>query len=230
MDFSRQNLQNSNFLRTNLSHAVFHGSDLSESNFQYADFHGADLSDAIIRGAILAETNFSKEQLYATASYQNKDLRGVIFYKNNLTDWSFSGQDLTDTYLGYATLSGADFTDSTLKGARLNYATYYGFTKEQLYSTKSYKNKDMSGINFSFNNLNGWDFSGQNLIGANFRGANVSGANFTFADLRKASDWNGSSQYMIAPDGTMWGMRLLSDEMMVIPTWICRLHYQAASL
>ena len=92
----------------------------------------------------------------------------MIFYKNNLTDWSFSGQDLTDTYLGYATLSGADFTDSTLKGARLNYATYYGFTKEQLYSTKSYKNKDMSGINFSFNNLNVW--IGQNLIGVNFRG------------------------------------------------------------
>ena len=60
-----------------------------------------------------------------------------------------------------------------------------GLTKEQLYSTASYKNKDLRGVNFGGINLSGWDFSGQNLVGASL-GLNgqAYNLNFTNADLR----------------------------------------------
>ena len=46
--------------------------------------------------------------------------------------------------------------------------TRSGFTREQLYSTASYQQRNLRGIGLSFNDLTGWDFSGQDLTGADF--------------------------------------------------------------
>ena len=43
-----------------------------------------------------------------------------------------------------------------------------GFTKEQLYSTASYQQRNLRGIGLRGNDLTGWDFSGQDLTGADF--------------------------------------------------------------
>jgi uncharacterized protein YjbI with pentapeptide repeats len=43
-----------------------------------------------------------------------------------------------------------------------------GITKEQLYSTASYQQKNLHGTNFYYNDLSGWDLSGQNLTNAGF--------------------------------------------------------------
>jgi len=56
-----------------------------------------------------------------------------------------------------------------------------GFTAAQLYSTASYQNHDLTGINFVANNMPGWNFVGQNLTDANFRIANLAGADDTVA-------------------------------------------------
>ena len=83
----------------------------------------------------------------------------------------------------YALLTDADFTDSIITNA--NFSTAVGFTKKQLYSTASYKNKDLRGINLSYKDVLGWNFSDQNLTGAKLEGISVNtNTNFTGADLR----------------------------------------------
>ena len=51
-------------------------------------------------------------------------------------------------------------------------------TKEQFYSTASYKSGDLSGILLWENDLGGWDFGGKNLTDMDFKDAVLTGANF----------------------------------------------------
>jgi uncharacterized protein YjbI with pentapeptide repeats len=93
-------------------------------------------------------------------------------------------------------LGGVDFTDAIIAGADLRDQAGPGeddFSAAQLYSTGSYKNKDLRGIRLGFNDLKGWDFSGidltegtffnARLVGANFENATVTGGAFHGADL-----------------------------------------------
>ena len=72
-----------------------------------------------------------------------------------------------------ATVNGANFCGTTGKG----------FTAQQLYSTASYKAKNLNGIGLESNNLTGWNFAGQNLSNADIRWTNLTNANFTSATV-----------------------------------------------
>ena len=86
-------------------------------------------------GAIFWTTTsrgFTKEQLYSTASYKAKNLRGIELGEyslstselvNDLSGWNFSQQDLTGANFNYATLNGADFAGANLANATLRSAT-----------------------------------------------------------------------------------------------------------
>ena len=67
-------------------------------------------------------------------------------------------------------LSGWDFSGAGGDGSRASDTTSTGFTKEQLYSTASYQEKNLQGIGLDGNDLSGWDFSGQNLANADLYG------------------------------------------------------------
>jgi uncharacterized protein YjbI with pentapeptide repeats len=60
-------------------------------------------------------------------------------------------------------LTSANFT-----GAVITDAAFYGATKEQLYSTASYRQKNLQGIRLDGPSRGGWDFSGQDLTRASF--------------------------------------------------------------
>ena len=71
----------------------------------------ADLSGAIVKGAWFVDvtsSGFTSEQLYSTASYQQKDLAGINLSSNDLSGWDFAGQDLTNAQIS-APLTSADF-------------------------------------------------------------------------------------------------------------------------
>ena len=114
----------------------------------------------------------------------------------DLSTANFQGSNLNNAALNAATLAGANLTDATVSGARFSNTTSRGFTKEQLYSTASYQQKDSHGIHLASNNLTGWDFSNQNLAGAElifavldsakFARANLTNANLGFATLKAA--------------------------------------------
>ena len=170
-------LSNSDMHDSWFDFARFKGSNLFQSSFSGARLTGADFTDALIVDVNFGGSDFTKEQLYSTASYKNHNLAGVLL-SGSVRGWDFVGQNLTG-----AVFSSTTWTDANLTDAIVNNASFPGRTmdKEQLYSTASYKNHDLSGIKMRNNNLAGWNFFGQNLRGAVFGVATL-----TNADLREA--------------------------------------------
>ena len=167
--------------------AYFDDAIFTNSYITYANFYGA--------------SGFTKEQLYSTASYKNKDLTGINLVHKNLSDWDFSGQNLTYVNFGSSTLTGANFTDAIISNAKLGTAN-----KEQIYSTKSYKEKNLRGVELP--NVSGWDLSAQNLMLSkiiNYGYASAGGGestNFTKSDLRGATLGQGGE--LIIYKNTIW--------------------------
>ncbi len=170
------------------------GWNFAGKNLTNAGFSQATLTDADFTGAVVTRASFSKnpnegftaEQLYSTASYQQGDLTRMSFAMSDLTGWNFAGKNLTEAGFWEATLTGADFTGAVITGALFWDTTGRGFTREQLYSTASYRDGDLSGVYLDGNDLTGWNFAGQNLTKAKFSGATLTGADFTGAVVTSA--------------------------------------------
>jgi uncharacterized protein YjbI with pentapeptide repeats len=79
--FADQNLTQAGFADAALTGASFREANLTNANFENAKLTDADFTDAEIRGARFYKGDFgtglSLSQLYSTASYQAKDLRGI---------------------------------------------------------------------------------------------------------------------------------------------------------
>ena len=110
-----------------------------------------------------------------------------------MNGWNFAGQNLTNVSFSGTSLSNADFTDSIITGASLYFATDRGFKKEQFYSTLSYKNKDLTGVDLGDNDLAGWDLSGQNLTNVSFYASDLTDTNLTDSIITGVSFWRASA-------------------------------------
>jgi uncharacterized protein YjbI with pentapeptide repeats len=186
--FQAKNLQGIQLWSNDLTGWDFSGQNLANAKLGWATLTNANLAGAVVTGANFLDTTargLTKEQIYSTASYQAKDLRGIRLDGNNLTGWDFSGQNLTDADLA-ATLTNVNLTGATIAGAQLYRATTRGLTREQLYSTASYQTKNLQGINLNGNDLSGWDFSGQNLSKGHLSETILTHANLHGANLREA--------------------------------------------
>jgi len=104
----------------------------------------------------------------------------------DLTQAYLIGANLMGANFWQATLTGADLTDAEVRWASFCDTTSRGFTAAQLYSTASYKAKDLAWIRLRYNDLAGWDFAGQNLTNAEFYGATLTGADLGGANLADA--------------------------------------------
>lgn len=107
----------------------------------------------------------------------------------------YAGRDISGKSFNGTDLRGVDFSGATIKNASFVGAD---FSASQLYSTASYKRKDLGAIRFvgalcrsfmspQIASLCGWDFSGQNMPGARFEAVDIDGANFSGANLSGAS-------------------------------------------
>lgn len=101
----------------------------------------------------------------------------------------FSGIDLTGTSFRGRPLD-ADFSDAMISKCSFDFA----ITKEQLCSTRNYREGNLSGIELRHIDLSGCDLSYQNLTGCDFVLCDFGGANFrdtviTDADFGKKADW-----------------------------------------
>ncbi len=240
--YKNRNLQGISLLKNDLSGWNFRSQDLSNASFYYdVNLADADLSEAILRnvdfrGATLAGTDFSDAvvngsrffdrtsngfkagQLYSTASYRNKDLRGIDLGYNDLTGWNLAGQDLCQASFDFSTVTNIELRDAIVAGASFVSTTSRGFTMDVLNSTASYQNRELPGIDFGQNDLRGWDFAGQNLMNASFVDTRLTDTDLTGADLRGATGlWPlGSTKNMIWPNGKIHGLRLSADDELVI--------------
>ena len=166
-DLKAIDLTGASFERGVLNSATFDQSTLADADFTDAEITGLNLNRATEKG-------FIDLQLYTTKSWQEGMLQGVKFTNNDLTFWDFSVSDLT----------GADFSGSLVADASFFSST---LTKEQLYSTKSYLDKLLEGIDLGTQDLTGWDFSGQDLQRALFDSADFTNANLSNTNLRLAN-------------------------------------------
>ncbi len=216
-DLTSGTLTNANLTGANLSFAIMSSSALTNANLSGADLSFASLfsstltnatfAGAIVDGVNFGQSNLSKSQLYATASYQNGNLAEITL-SGNLSAWNFAGQDLSDAVFGSANLTSGTFANANLTGTVLAGATLSGanltganvvdtnfgttdLSSSQLYSTAGYQAHSLPGIKLTNNDLTGWDFSNQDLTGAALTNAiltngTLSGANLTSASLAGA--------------------------------------------
>jgi uncharacterized protein YjbI with pentapeptide repeats len=210
--------------------------DLTNSGFHSCTLAGVNFSGAVIRGVNLASATargFTLEQLYSTASYQQRDLQEVNLDANSLEGADLSSQDLRRASFQNARMTSVNLTGSLIQGADIDPKPPYGFIAEQLYSTASYQDFDLRGVSFNSANLNGWKFSDQNLMGASFERAQLGAADFRRADLR-GTIFEVPSRFSptvmtnaIRPNGMIAGLNLANDERLVIRNF--NLEYVAQS-
>jgi uncharacterized protein YjbI with pentapeptide repeats len=160
----------------------------------------------------------SKEQLYRTKNYRNGSMVGIKFMHRNkdLVDLNLSNRDLSNSVLKGPQMDAVNLTNAIIKGANIKLSGYTGITVEQLYSTKSYKQKDLTNITFSGfgsflsqdNSVKKCDLSNQNLSNCKFELIDLRGIDFTdaiitgveFKDLiQKTADYNINGHGLTAP-------------------------------
>ena len=179
-NFTSASVSNSNLAGANLT-----GADLSGAALRYLTLTGANLRDAVITGANFSlNTGFAKAQFYSTANYQQHNLQGMGLAGCDLTDWDFSGQNLTTAYFNQSTLTGANLAGANLTDTILETATLTGanLTGANLTNANlTYSTSD--NANFTGANLTNTNFGTSTLTGANFTGAVVAGTRFSHAHL-----------------------------------------------
>ncbi|MCO6046771.1 pentapeptide repeat-containing protein [Aeoliella sp. ICT_H6.2] len=219
------NLNGANFGFATLEDADLTGAQLEDANFVSAKLAGATMTGAVVAGARLhavTQNGFVSAQLYSTTSYQAGDLTSIELSYNNLSGWDFSGQDLTDAHFYRSTLTGANLTGAIVRGVNFASETQPGLSAAQLYSTASYQARDLTEINFTYEDLSDWDLSGQDLSGANLTSATLTGANLTGAIIRGASLYSNAGNGITASQlystasyqqGDLSGVRLGQDDL-----------------
>ena len=212
---SSNNLSGWNFRGQNLTNANFNGATMTNADFSGAEVRGAnfDRNDRASGIRYPVGTGITLAQLYSTASYQAKDLSGIVLWQNDLTGGNFAGHklshanfnaatltgadlsnaDLTNARFFAANLTGADFTGAHVRGAVFVVRDWFGgtpgtgITLAQLYSTASYQAQDLSGIALSDHNLTGGIFAGQDLTNASFLGATLTNVDFSNSQIQGAN-------------------------------------------
>ena len=120
---------------------------------------GVDLSSRDLTKAALWNTNLS------AANLSNVILANAYATNCNLTNAELAGRTLDGTDFFGSSLQGADFTGATVTGTNF---LACGLISAQLYSTASYKNHDLVGIDLSDEEMTGWNFVNQDLSYAVF--------------------------------------------------------------
>ena len=196
-DFSRTTFSYStvpkwDFSNTNLTGTRWSYCDFPDCNFDNATIDVKQFGTAFVktkREDVMEHTNkgLTREQFESTANFRNKDLRGADFGFSELCGLNLSGFDLTNVEFWYANLIDVRFDDATVKGSTiisLAWSTQYQdrmesykntpMTKEQFYSTATYKSGIVEGVKFLNMDLTDWDFSKVKLVNCDFR--NCTGA------------------------------------------------------
>lgn len=224
IDLRENNLSGWNFSQQNLTNAKIIGSTLINSDFSEAVMVSGSFSNSTFNESNMSNADMSFAS-FSSTYFTDVDLRGANLTHGGFNSAKFIGADLTGADLTNASLSSSslldtNMTDSIVKGANFGSTVKRGFTNEQLYSTASYQEKDLNGIQLYWNDLSGWNFSKQYLVNSNFNGSTISGGDFSFADLRNAVGWTPEASTLtrntIRPDGQILSLNLASNETLVI--------------
>ena len=154
-----------------------------------ASFIGLDLSKWSFRGTYLYSASFTECKIKQEQIMSPYLPPGIRFVKMDLDGW-----DLSKETLRGMTFEKTDLRNVNIEGSTIRAITIKGgwgqtniLSKEQFYSTRSYRLGDLREIKLVALDLSGWDFSSQNLTDATFSSCNLTGADFTDAVITGAS-------------------------------------------
>lgn len=184
-------LSNVNFTGLNLEKVELYGVTYGE---------GVNYTDVILPSGSAFLGEIPTEVLMQTWTYKsgtlnlaltnNKRIDGLDlegfrvncnFSNSSLKNINFKDADLRGSVITRADVSGADFTDAIINDVWMDNSN---FTSQQLESTKSYKQKDLSGVTMRY--LDNISFEGKDLSGFDFSGARFDRVNFRNAILEDA--------------------------------------------
>ena len=197
------------------------GLNIQSMDISEFDLSGLNFSSGGIVNSTSLNSNFTETDL-TSVSFYGSTLNGSNFNGANLTSVTLRKCSLVNTNLTNANLTGATFTTetdisgATINGADLTSTVENGFTFAHLESTKSYADKNLSGVIFDYNNIGGWNLSGLNLQNTSFFASKIAGTNFSNSDLRGAdiSVTKGTATYKntIMSDGVIKNFSMASAD------------------
>lgn len=149
-DFTGQNMTNVSFWGAELNNADFTNANLTNVDFRFSDISNANFDNAIIEGAYLSDIRTN--QLYSTASYKEKNLKGVTFSAYSYGGWlagaDFAGQNLMNADFTDQNLNNTDFTKADLRGGTMK--SNYVITKNTIMGDGRIKDFSMVSSDDSF--------------------------------------------------------------------------------
>jgi len=174
-----------------LDYASFKGTNLTGTNLMNAQIHSSNLQGAILVNAKMANadiksSDFTKANFTGVAlsllDLSGSKFSGVNFTGAALDGTNFSNAELTSTLFANANLQGA-----VLDGATLNSANFMGadLTKGSLKGAKG-TNVSFSGTLLHQAALDGADFEVSNFRGAQMDNTTMNKATFEESDMRSA--------------------------------------------
>ncbi len=95
-----------------------HGQNLQNTEYVKYDLSGRDLGDADLSGSYFSVSNLKNADL-SGANMQNVIAYATRFDNADLTNANFSGADLLKSYFNGATIEGTDFTNAVLDLAQV---------------------------------------------------------------------------------------------------------------
>jgi uncharacterized protein YjbI with pentapeptide repeats len=219
-----------------LAERYMHGSSFRQANLSRADF-----TESVLAGSDLTLANLNRAKLMRAdlgfSLFDLADMSGANLSGASILGSSLMRTKLTNANLSGAVLSGANLTNADLSGAVVSGASFrdnLGFTRAQLYSTASFQERNLAGI--QLDNLVDLSLAEQNLAGArfvgdlervDFSGAVLMGASFspdaqwrdvnvTAADLRGAVDVRVTGRNTILSHGQIEGLELFDNDQLVV--------------
>ncbi len=177
VDFTGAKLYNADFTQARFYQCNFHGAYLGRVATEDTHFFECDFSDAHVNDA--SSLKLSREEFLSTWEYKNKRISDRTYeaQNDNFTDFHFDGVVIENA-------QGCDFTNAHFGGE----CFVFDMTKEQLFSTDTYKTKDYKSFALYFSSaleekesLSGADFSNCRIGTLGFDGYDLSGVDFTNA-------------------------------------------------
>jgi uncharacterized protein YjbI with pentapeptide repeats/formylglycine-generating enzyme required for sulfatase activity len=175
-------LPNALYWNIDLNMAYLIGADLTNVRVGFTNLINADLSQANLTNAFV-ETVVN----LSGANFRQANLTGASIAYSGLTNADLTQANLTNVQFSYDTLTDAKFTDAEVRGAKFRSDSHSsGISLDQLYSTASYKARDLTGLGIDGQSLAGANLAGQTLSNASFFASVLSNVDLTGAEVRGA--------------------------------------------
>jgi hypothetical protein len=127
-------------------------------------------------------------------------------------------------------LYGANMTGALVRKADFDWATSYGFTAAQLYTTASYQAHDLRGTQWWGESLVDWNFAGQDLQNTKFalgdpynaamHSADLAGADTRGSDLSDLQLLTAITPNLIRPDGHLFNLDLKTGQALLVQNYM----------